>query len=379
MKVYLDNAASTRVDKEVITAMLPYFNKEYGNASSLHDFGVEARKAIEKSRGIIAKKLNVEPEEIIFTSGGTESNNFAIKGIAFENKNKGNHIITCKIEHECILNPCKWLEKQGFKITYLGVDKYGFVNPEDVKNAITKDTILVSIMHANNEIGTIEPIEDIGKICKERGVYFHTDACQSFTKVPINVKNIDLVTISSHKIHGPKGVGALYVKNGTKITQLQHGGGQEKNLRSGTENTPGIVGFAKASELITKKDVNYITKLRDKTIKEVMKITDVLLNGPSGNKRLCNNANLSFKYIEGESMITLLNESGIACSTGSACSSKSLEPSHVLLAIGRPPEIAHGSLRVSLSKDNTMKDVSYFIKNIKPIVKKLREMSPLKG
>lgn len=377
VKVYLDNAATTPMDKEVIKAMQPYFNKKFGNASSLHDFGVEARNAVENSRKIIAKKLSANPEEIIFTSGGTESNNLAVKGIAFANKNKGNHIITSRIEHECILNSCKWIEKQGFKVTYLDVDKYGFVNPKDVENAITKDTILVTIIHANNEIGTIEPIEEIGKICREKGVYFHTDACQSFTKVPINTKNIDLITISSHKIHGPKGIGALYIKNGTKITPLNHGGGQERNLRSGTENVPGIVGFAKASQLITKKDINYMTKLRDKMIKEVLRIPDTLLNGPTGNKRLCNNTNFSFKYIEGESLITMLNEKGIACSTGSACSSKSLKPSHVLLAIGRPAEIAHGSLRVSISKKTTLKEVNYFFENLKPIVKKLRELSPL--
>lgn len=377
MEVYLDNAASTKVDDEVIEAMLPFFNLSYGNASSLHQQGSKAKEALESARAIIAKKINAGPKEIIFTSGGTESNNLALKGIAFANKSKGKHIITSKIEHDCVLNSCGWLEKEGFKVSYLPVDKYGFVNPADVANEIRKDTILVSIMHANNEIGTIEPIEEIAKICRDKNVYFHTDACQSLTKVPIDAKNFDLVTINSHKIHGPKGVGALYIRQGTNIQTMQHGGGHELNLRSGTENVSGIVGFGKAVEIAKEEHISRMAKLRDMLIDGIMRnINEVQLNGPR-DKRLCNNANIAFHFIEGESMMMHLDSKGIMVSTGSACSSKSLEPSHVLRAIGLKHETAHGSLRMSLSKYNTKEEIKYTIENLIEIVKNLREISPL--
>lgn len=377
MRVYLDNAASTKVDEEVAKKIQTFLTEKYGNASSLHQKGIEAKEALEKSREIIAKKLNAKPEEIIFTSGGTESNNLALKGTAFANKEKGRHIITSKIEHDCVLNSCKWLEKNGFQITYLNVDKEGFVDLEQLKKSMRKDTILVSIIHGNNEIGVIQPIEEIAEICKENKVYFHTDACQSFTKVPIDAKDFDLITINSHKIHGPKGVGVLYVKKGTKIEAMQHGGGQESNLRSGTENVSGIVGFAKAVEIANEKHVEHMAKLRDMLIEGALnKINDAQLNGPR-EKRLCNNANISFNFIEGESLMTYLDTKGIMVSTGSACSSKSLEPSHVLLAIGLKPEAAHGSIRISLSKYNTKEEIEYTIDSLSEFVKKLREISPL--
>lgn len=377
MRVYLDNGATTKVDEEVLKTMLPYFSEKYGNAMSLHQIGQEAKEALESSREIIAKKLNAKPEEIIFTSGGTESNNLAIQEIAYTNREKGKHIITTKIDHDCVLNACKFLEKDGFNVTYLDVDKEGFVNPKDVLKEIKKDTILVSIIHGNNETGTIQPLEEIGKICKEKNVYFHTDACQSFTKVPIDAKNFDLITINGHKIHGPKGVGALYIKKGTNIHPLLHGGGHEFGLRSGTENISGIVGFAKAVEVAKEEHIRHMAKLRDKLTEGILKeIPHTRLNGPREN-RLCNNANISFEFIEGESLLMRLNDKGIAVSTGSACSSKSLDPSHVLLAIGLKPEIAHGSLRFSLSKYTTKEEIDQTIKVLKEEVKALREMSPL--
>jgi len=379
MRVYLDNGSTTKVDEEVLKTMLPYFSEKYGNAMSLHQIGQEAKEALENSREIIAKKLNAKPEEIIFTSGGTESNNLAIQEIAYTNREKGKHIITTKIDHDCVLNACKFLEKDGFNVTYLNVDKDGFVNPEDVAKEIRKDTILVSIIHGNNETGTIQPIEEIAKICREKSVYFHTDACQSFTKTEIDVKkqNLDLITINSHKIHGPKGVGALYIKKGTNIHPLLHGGGHEFGLRSGTENISGIVGFAKAVEVAKEKHIKHMTKLRDKLINGILKeIPHTRLNGPK-EKRLCNNANISFEFIEGESLLMRLDDKGIEVSTGSACSSKSLDPSHVLLAIGLKHEIAHGSIRFSLSKYTTEEEIDYTIKILKEEVKALREMSPL--
>lgn len=377
-RIYLDHAATTPVDPKVLEAMLPYFSKTFGNASSIHTYGQEAKAALEESRDTIAKKLNCESKNIIFTSGGTESNNLALKGIAFANRDKGKHIITSKIEHDCVLTSCRWLEKQGFKITYLPVDEHGLVKPEDVEKAITKETIIVSVMHANNEIGTIEPIKEIGKVCREKGVYFHTDACQSFTKVPTDVKkqNVDLMTINAHKIYGPKGVGALYVGDGVKIEPWQHGGGHERNIRSGTENVSGIVGFAKASEILKESDIAHMTKLRDRMIKSVTaEIPDTRLNGHP-KLRLCNNANFSFRYIEGESMLLHLDAGGIASSTGSACSSHSLEPSHVLLAIGLPPEDAHGSIRITHGKENTADEMDYAAKAMKEAAALLRKMSP---
>jgi len=378
-RIYLDHAATTPVAKEVLEAMKPYFSEKYGNASSLHTFGNEARDALEKARKTIASFINARPNEVIFTSCGTESNNLAIKGLAFANKEK-NHIITTKIEHHAVLEPCHWLEKQGFKITYVSVDKEGKVNPEDIEKAITEKTLLVSVMHANNEIGTIEPIEEIGKICKKHKVYFHTDAVQTFGKIPIDVRkmNIDLLSASAHKIYGPKGVGCLFVKQDVKIEPILHGGGHESGLRSGTENVAGIVGFAKAVELARKnmkKENEREAKLRDKLIEEILKIPGAHLTG-SRKERLPFNASFYFEGIEGEALLIRLNEKGIAVSTGSACSSKSLEPSHVLTAIGLKPEQAHGSLRITLGRGTTEQDIDYTIKQIKEIVRSLRRISP---
>ena len=379
MRVYLDNGATTQVGKGVVKAMEPYFLKVYGNASSLHTFGQEAKKALEESRKIIAKKINAEPEEIIFTSGGTESDNLALKGIAFANKDKGKHIITTKIEHHAVERTCKFLESDGFKVTYLDVDKEGFINLEQLKDSITKDTILVSIIHANNEIGTIQDIESIGKLCKEKNIYFHTDTVQSLTKVPIDVKNqnITLASFSAHKIHGPKGIGALYIKKGTKIKKILDGGAQENNIRAGTENLPSIIGFAKAVEISKEDDLKRMEKLRDYFIERTLKeIPETKLNGPK-KERLCNNINITFKYIEGEALLIKLDDKGIAVSTGSACSSRELKPSHVLTAIGLHPAMAHGSIRFTLSKFTTKEELDYTIKNVKEVVAELRSISPL--
>lgn len=380
MKIYFDHAATTPVRNEVIRAMLPYLDKKYGNASSLHSFGREARDALEESRQKIAKIINAEPEEIIFTSGGTEADNFAIKETAFLNRGKGNEIITCKTEHDAVLESCKLLEHLGFKVHYVNVDKDGTVNVNEIKRLINQKTILVSIMHANNEIGTIQPIEEVGKLCKQKGVYFHTDAVQTFCKEKIDVKkmNIDLLSASAHKIYGPKGVGFLYIKKGIKIGEFMHGGGHEFGKRSGTENVPGIVGFAKAAELANKEmnsENERQKKMRDKIIKELMKIPGSILNG-SAAKRLANNVNISFYAVEGESILLKLDEKGIAVSTGSACSSKSLEPSHVLLALGCSAIQAHGSIRISLGKDNTNKEVNYLLDVLPKTIRELRKISP---
>jgi len=379
MKVYMDHAATTPMDKEVFEAMKPYFLEKYGNASSLHSFGMEAKEALEKSREMVANLIGASVDEIIFTGGGTESDNLAIKGIAFK-AGKG-HVITSSIEHPAVLETCKFLEKKGFRVTYLPVDKYGLINPEDVENAIEKDTILITIMHANNEIGTIEPIEEIGKIASENNILFHTDAVQSIGKIPIDVKkiNVDLLSISAHKIYGPKGVGALYVKKGTKIDAIIHGGGHERGLRSSTENIPGIVGLAKACSLAKERmeeDVKKMKKLRDMLIEGILEIDKSYLNGHP-EKRLPNNAHFYFKGIEGESLILMLDDAGIAASTGSACSSKKLMPSHVLLAIGLKPEDAHGSLRLTLGRENSKEEVEYVLETLPKIVKKLREISPM--
>lgn len=380
-RIYMDHAATTPVDEEVVKAMLPYFAEHFGNASSLHSFGQEAKDALEESRRTIAKSINAKPEEIIFTSGGTESDNMAIKGIAFANKNK-NHIITSAIEHHAVLHPCEFLEKQGFKVTYLPVDNCGLVNPEDVEKTITPKTVLVSIMHANNEIGTIEPIAEIGKICSKHRVYFHTDAVQTFGKVPINVKKmyIDLLSASAHKLYGPKGVGFLYIKKGIKISPLIHGGGHEMDMRSGTENVAGIVGFAKATQIAMKnmrKGIKKETALRDKLISGILKIAGSRLNGHP-TKRLPGNANFSFGGIEGESLVMHLDMKGIAASTGSACSTRSLKPSHVLTAIGLTPMQAHGSLRLTLGRENTEVDIDYVLGILPDIVENLRKISPFK-
>lgn len=378
-QIYLDNAATTKVDEEVLKAMLPYFTEKFGNPSSQHQIGQEAKNALEKSRKIIANAINAKTHEIIFTSGGTESNNLALKGLFFASYPEKNHIITTKIEHDCILNTCKWLQSMGAQITYLDVDKEGFVSLEDVKKAITQKTIVISIIHANNEIGTIQDLEAIGKICKEKNVLFHTDACQSFTKVPIDIKrqNLDLVSLNSHKIHGPKGVGALYIRDGIKITPLAHGGGHEKKIRSGTENVSGIVGFAKAVERADKKDLKKMRELRDKLIEGVLKIENVILNGARGDKRLCNSVNVSFMNIEGESIGGYLEQDGIFTSTGSACQSHSLEASHVLKSIRLTSLEANSSLRMTLSKYTTKEEIDYVLKVLPNIVKKLRMISPL--
>ncbi len=379
MRVYLDHAATTPADEEVLEEMLPYFTKKYGNASSLHSFGREARDAIERSRERVAELIGAESEEIIFTAGGTESDNIAIKGIAFR-KGKG-HIITSQIEHPAVMATCQHLEKKGFDVTYLPVDKYGMVSPEDVENAIRDDTILITIMHANNEIGTVEPIEEIAKIARENEIVFHTDAVQSVGKIPVNVKRIgmDMLSISAHKIYGPKGVGALYIKKGTKIEAIIHGGGHEKGLRPSTENVPGIVGLGKACELAEKRmeeDMKRIQRLRDRLIKGVLEIEESYLNGHP-EKRLPNNAHFRFAAVEGESLILSLDDKGIAGSTGSACSSKKLKPSHVLMAIGLNEVQAHGSLRLTLGRENTEEEIDYVIEVLPPILEKLRAMSPL--
>ena len=381
-KTYLDYAATTPVDPRVLKAMFPYFTKKFGNSVSLHSFGEEAKKALEKTRLTIAKALNARnKDEIIFTSSATESNNLAIKGIAFANQNKGKHIIISSIEHSCVLNSAEWLEKQGFKITKIKVNKYGVIDPKEIEKAIKKDTILISIIHSNNEIGTIEPIEKIGKICEKKKIYFHTDAVQSFGKMLLDVKKmkVDLLTASSHKIYGPKGAALLYIKKGTKIEPLIHGGGHEFGLRASTVNIPAIVGFGKAIEICEKemkKESKRQIKLRDKLIKGVLeKISDSHLNGHP-KKRLSNNANFWFSYVEGESIIMDLNSYGIASSTGSACSSEKLEPSHVLLACGLQPEQAHGSLRLTIGRWTKEQDIDYLLQVLSKTIKKLRKISP---
>ena len=381
-KVYMDYAATTPTHPEVLKAMKPFFLKKFGNTMSLHAWGREAKEALEESREKVARLMNAEAREVIFTGSATEANNLVLKGIAFANKDKGKHIIVSSIEHHCILDSAKWLESQGFEVTYLPVDKYGFVDLEKLEASIRKNTILVSVMHANNEIGTIEPIEEIGKICEEHEVYFHSDAAQSFGKIPVDVKKfkVDLLTVSAHKMYGPKGVGALYIKEGTKIEPLLHGGGHEFGLRSSTVNVPGIVGFAKAVEIAEKEmdeEARRLTRLRDKLIKGVLRIKESHLNGHP-KKRLPNNANFWFAYIEGESLIMRLDMHGIAASTGSACSTESLEPSHVLLAIGLKPYEAHGSLRLSLGKWTTEEDVDYVLEVLPRVVEELREISPFK-
>ena len=384
IKTYLDYAATTPVDPRVLKAMLPYFTKKFGNSISLHTFGQEAKKALEKTRSIMAKVLNAQNKnEIIFTSSATESNNFAIKGIAFANQNRGKHIIISSIEHSCVLNSSQWLEKQGFKITKIKVNKYGLIDPKEIEKAIRKDTILVSIIHANNEIGTIEPIEEIGKICEKKKVYFHTDAVQSFAKIPIDVQKmkVDLLTASSHKLYGPKGAALLYIKKGTKIEPLIHGGDHEFGLRPSTVNVPAIVGFGRAVEICEKemkKESKRQIKLRNKLIDGVLKkIPDSYLNGHP-TKRLPNNANFWFSYVEGESIVIDLNSYGIAASTGSACSSEKLEPSHVLLACGLQPKQAHGSLRLTIGRWTKKQDIDYLLKILPNTIKRLRKISPFK-
>ena len=381
-RIYLDHAATTPTRPEVVETMLPYFSDAFGNASSIYSYGREARGAVEEARTKVAELIGARSEEIVFTSGGTEADNFALKGVAYANERKGNHIITTSIEHHAVMEVCKFLERRGFRITRLPVDKYGLVDPDDVKRAITDKTILISVMHANNQVGTIEPVEEIGKIAREAGVYFHTDAVQTLGHIPVNVDElkVDLLAISAHKLYGPKGIGALYVRKGTKLVSLMHGGEQEKRRRAGTENVPAIVGLGKAVELAGQemgKEAERLAYLRDKLIKGLVeKIDHIRLNGHP-TRRLPNNVNVSVEFVEGESMLLNLDLEEVCASTGSACSSASLEPSHVLLALGLPPEQAHGSLRFTLGRENTEADVERVLEVLPGIVARLRAMSPL--
>jgi cysteine desulfurase len=384
-RIFMDNASTTKVDPEVLNTMLPYFTEYYGNPSSIHAFGREARKAVDTARTNIADLIGAKDDEIIFTAGGTESDNLAIKGVSYLNKEKrttkGPHIITSTIEHPGVLETCRHLETQGYQVKYLPVDTDGIINLMDLRKSISKNTFLITIMFANNEIGTIQPIEEIGKISHEHDIIFHTDAVQAAAKLPIDVKkqHIDLLSLSSHKLHGPKGVGALYIRNGVKVQPIIHGGGHEKGIRSSTLNVPGIVGLGKACDLAEKrmtKDIPYMKTLRDLLIKNTLQIEESYLNGHP-KKRLVNNAHFRFTGIEGESLLLGLDEQGIATSTGSACSSQKLQASHVLLAIGLDPVQAHGSLRLSLGRGNTKVEVNYVSKIIPQVVEKLRMMSPL--
>jgi cysteine desulfurase len=380
--IYMDHSATTFVKPEVLEVMIPWFTKHFGNPSSIYSIARESKKAIDGARVQTANALGADPDEIYFTSGGSESDNWAIKGVALANRKRGNHIITTQIEHHAVLHTCQFLEKEGFEITYLPVDRYGLVNPADLEKAITDKTILISIMYANNEIGTIEPITELGAIARKHKVYFHTDAVQAIGNIPIDVKsqNIDLLSLSAHKFYGPKGAGALYIRKGVRIENLIHGGGQERRRRAGTENIAGIVGLGQAIEMATMDIPGHNAKIqlmRDRLIKGVLeKIPNARLNGHP-EKRLPGNFNVSFEFIEGESMLLWLDDEGICASTGSACTSGSLEPSHVLLATGLPVEISHGSLRLSLGDANTIEDVDLVLEVLPKVVKKLRDMSPL--
>lgn len=380
--IYLDNAATTKVYPEVLDAMLPYFTEYYGNPSAVYSFAGEAEKAVAKARETIASAIGAKTDEIYFTGGGSESDNWALKATAEAYAPKGKHIITTAIEHHAILHTAAWLEKQGFEVTYVGVDENGTVKLDELEAAIRPDTILISVMAANNEIGTIQPLKEIGAIAKKHGVLFHTDAVQAFAHVPINVDemNIDMLSASGHKINGPKGIGMMYIRKGVKILSFVHGGAQERRRRAGTHNVPGIVGMGKATEIAIRdmdKDTAYEAKLRDHLIERVLEeIPYTRLNGHRTN-RLPNNANFCFRFIEGESMLILLDQAGICGSSGSACTSGSLDPSHVLLAIGLPHEIAHGSLRLTLSPETTMEEIDYTVDTLKKIIERLRGMSPL--
>ena len=380
--IYCDNAATTKVSKKVLDAMLPYFTEEYGNASSIYMLGQSAAKALLKARETVAKAIGAKTHEIFFTSGGSEADNWAIKGIALNGSKSGKkHIITSVFEHHAVLHTCEFLEKQGYEVTYLPVDEKGLINPNDVKNAIREDTCLVTIMFANNEIGTIQPIKEIGVICKEKKVPFHTDAVQAVGNVEIDVKalNIDMLSLSGHKIHAPKGVGALYVRGGISLPNLIHGGAQEKNKRAGTENLPSIVGLAQAitdSVQNIKEKQEKVSKRRDRLIDGILKIQETRLNGDR-EKRLCGNVNISIRGVEGESLLLMLDMYGILASSGSACTSGSLDPSHVLLSIGLPHETAHGSLRLSISEETADEDIDYILETIPKVVDRLRSMSPL--
>ena len=381
-RIYMDNAATTRVTEPVVQAMLPYLTDVFGNPSSVHGFGRDARRALDNAREQVAAALGAKANEIYFTGCGTESDNWAIRGAAYARKEKGNHIITSAIEHHAVLHTCQWLEKRGFEVTYLPVDEFGRVSVSDVEKAITDKTILISIMAANNEIGTLQPIAEIGKIAKEKKILFHTDAVQAVGAIPIDVNelNVDMLSMSAHKFHGPKGIGALYIRKGVRVDGFMHGGAQERGQRAGTENLPGIVGMGKAIELATAnlaENAARETRLRDRLIDGIMAaIPDIRLNGHR-TERLPNNVNISFRYVEGEALLLRLDLAGIAGSSGSACTSGSLDPSHVLLAIGLPHEIAHGSLRLSLGTETTDEEVDYVLEKLPEIVSILRAMSPL--
>lgn len=379
--IYLDNAATTKVSEGVLEAMMPYFREEYGNPSGVYEFAMKSKKAMIEAREAIAKELGCEPNEIFFTSGGSEADNWALVGIAEALKEKGRHIITTRIEHHAILHTCKWLEKQGVRITYIGVDEQGIVKVDELKRAICSETVLISVMAANNEIGTIQPIAEIAKIAKEHGILFHTDAVQAFGHIPINVKEmgIDLLSSSAHKLHGPKGIGFLYVKNGLRLPSLIHGGGQERGRRAGTENVPGIVGFARAVKEASEhmeENARKQQELRDYFCGEVLRrIPYSRVNGSRSN-RLPNNVNFSFQCIEGESLLIMLDMKGICASSGSACTAGSTEPSHVLVALGLPEELSHGSVRFTLSEETTKEEIDFTIDKMEEIIKNLRNMSP---
>ena len=380
--IYLDNAATTKTSEEVVAAMLPYFTEYYGNPSSIYDFAQKSKKAVSNARRTIAETLGAQENEIYFTAGGSEADNWALKATAEAYQSKGKHIITTKIEHHAILHTAEYLEKRGFEITYIGVDENGVVKVDELEKAIRPDTILISVMFANNEIGTIQPIKEIGEIAKKHGVLFHTDAVQAYGQLPINVDelHIDMLSSSGHKLNGPKGIGFLYIRKGVKIRSFVHGGAQERKRRAGTENVPGIVGYGKAAEIAAKTMKERTAKeieLRDHLIDRVLaEVPYTRLNGHRTN-RLPNNANFSFQFVEGESLLILLDNNGICGSSGSACTSGSLDPSHVLLAIGLPHEIAHGSLRLTLSAETTMEDIDFVVDCIKQIIERLRSMSPL--
>ncbi len=380
--IYLDNAATTQVYPQVLDAMLPFFTEHYGNPSAIYSFANEAKKAVDQSRSTIADLIGANTDEIYFTGGGSESDNWALVATAEAYESKGKHIITSKIEHHAILHTCEYLEKRGYEITYIDVDEKGTIRLDELEAAIRPDTILISVMAANNEIGTIQPLKEIGAIAKAHGVLFHTDAVQAFAHIPINVDemNIDMLSASGHKIHGPKGIGIMYIRKGVKIRSFIHGGAQERRRRAGTHNVPGIVGMGKAAELAKANmdnNIKNVSELRDYLIKRVLdEIPYTRLNGHETN-RLPNNANFCFRFIEGESMLILLDQNGICGSSGSACTSGSLDPSHVLLAIGLPHEIAHGSLRLTLSEQTTKEDIDYTVDKLKGIIERLRSMSPL--
>lgn len=381
-KVYMDHSATTPVDPDIAHLMVKYMTEDFGNPSSVHSFGREVKKALEEAREQVATAIGAQPQEIIFTSGGTEADNGAIIGVATANCKKGNHIITSAIEHHAVMDTCHHLEKNGFTVTYLPVDEYGLVRVEDVQKAITPETVLITLMHANNEVGTIQPIAEIGALAKEHGVLMHVDAVQSFGKIPVDVNelNVDLLSLSSHKIYGPKGVGCLYIRKGIRWTPVTFGGAQERKRRAGTENIPGIIGFGQAAQRAVaelEEQAQYLQKLRDRLIQGIEEQIDhIKLNGHP-EQRLPNNVNFSFQFIEGESLLLSLDMRGIAGSSGSACTSGSLDPSHVLLAMGLSHEIAHGSLRLTLGKGNTMEDVEYVLNALPEIVDRLRQMSPL--